>query len=126
MFDRRGFALLELLVSVMILAACLVPVSACIVTIRENLQAAEREQVALQLAQGKLEEMIGQEYGTIEGTSQSEPFPPPHTGFSYSIRVTEDTDFSSGLKYITVTVFYTTPGGEVEKCAEICGAVASK
>ncbi|KUK11814.1 MAG: Uncharacterized protein XD51_1266 [Moorella sp. 60_41] len=105
--NQAGFSLLEVVVSVFLLAVALVPLVDYLVK-GSGWTASSREHLAaLALAQGKIEEIKGRPFGEV-GDEPQEPGDPPLTfaeNPSFSYRVTVDRT-GPYLKTVTVTVYF--------------------
>lgn len=104
--DQRGMTLMEVLVSLLILVLCAAPVSTGLLTCKKQVQSAEHKLTALQLAQGKLEELKNLDFREIVNTEPGVYFPEPHAEYRFVVAVAGDADYPEILKIITVTVSY--------------------
>ncbi len=105
-FNRRGMTLIEVIVALLILLLCAAPISSGMLVCKNQVESAEKKLAALQLAQGKLEELMSRDFPDIEDIQPGTAFPEPHAEYSYSVEVAGDADYPAVLKIITVTVSY--------------------
>ena len=121
---NRGYMLLGVIVSILVLCIFTVPVTMSLVASVRQSQSAEKRFMALELAQGKLEEVTAMEYEDI-GPMERESFPEPCGLFDFAVVVTVDEAYT-GLKNIIVSVYYTEPGSGAEKTVTIRGTRAKR
>lgn len=112
---ERGFTLLEVVVSVAILAIALVPLVDYLVSAARWTASSKEDLKALALAQGKIEEIKKKPFEEVQNEPR-DPQEPPITfaenpSFSYRLSVQE---ISRYLKTVTVTVFYEDKSGPKE------------
>lgn len=116
-----GFTLTEVLIAVLILVAAVVPLMTAFIH-GTRWTAESRDLIAaVNLAQGKLEELKNRPYAKLEegeptDPSQAPPSFPGYPGYTYLVAVSK-TDVSGAgkndLKTVTVAVYETATGREV-------------
>lgn len=104
--NQWGMTLIEVLVALLILLLCAAPISTGILVCKKQVESAEKKLAALQLAQGKLEELMSYDFRDIEDIQPGAAFPEPYADYGYGVEVTGDADYPASLKIITVTVSY--------------------
>lgn len=123
--DKRGFIMLEVVIAILIFGISIVPASVALVAVSHQSESDGARLVALQLAQGKLEEVTGNKYEYIVA-EEINRFTAPYDGYRYSVETAEDEVYSGFLKKIRVTVYYTEPGSGRERTVTITGARAKR
>lgn len=106
----KGFALLEIMLSLLLLSVGVVSIAGLYVTALDSGLDAEQTNIAVNLAQKRMEEIYNLTYASVVSESKtalSAPFA------SYSRQVTAaEIGSPAGLKQVTVTVFWTIKGKE--------------
>lgn len=128
MGNNRGYILLEVLFSIVVLSIIVAPLSLSLVFSARQSENAGKRLTALELAQGKLEEMTSYSYEDIEPMG-GESFPEPYGSFDFIVQVVEDATFNAsfnGLKIITVTVYYPDSTSDSKKAVSVTGARAKR
>ena len=108
---NQGYSILEVIIASLILTVVLIPLVNMHAKIDNLTASAEKYNTALFLAQGKIEELKAVPYEQVSELPQGE-IRPVFTGYenySYMVQIDEG---QSGLKTITVTVFYQETGSE--------------
>ncbi|MGB9662205.1 MAG: prepilin-type N-terminal cleavage/methylation domain-containing protein [Moorellaceae bacterium] len=109
---ERGFTLLEVVVSVALLLVALVPLVDYLSLSGRWVSSSRADLTALELAQGKLEEIKKKPFTEVQAEPadpQGAPLPfGDNPSFSYRVAVQQ---VSRYLKTVTVTVFYQDAGG---------------
>jgi len=119
--NQRGFTLVEVIITLLILSVCVIPVYTGLIAGSKNVDSAQRRMVALGLAQGKLEEILSLDYHSISSRETKESFPEPYSRYSYTVFVTEET-IPAQWKKVILTVYYQETGTGIEKRVIITGA----
>jgi len=119
--NQRGFTLVEVIITLLILSVCVIPVYTGLIAGSKNVDSAQRRMVALGLAQGKLEEILSLDYHSISSRETKENFPDPYSRYSYTVFVTEET-IPAQWKKVSLTVYYLETGTGTEKSVVITGA----
>ncbi|WP_347487635.1 type IV pilus modification PilV family protein [Desulfoscipio sp. XC116] len=122
--DKRGFIIMEVLSSILILSICIVAISFAITTSTKQLAVSMQRLKAIEMAHGKLEETIGTEFETITSIPRTD-FPASNGSYQYSVYVQNDNDCRY-LKRIHVTVYFTESISGLEKTVAIVGARAKR
>ncbi|MCG8403513.1 MAG: hypothetical protein MJA84_18235 [Firmicutes bacterium] len=122
--NNRGYILLGVLLAITVLCILVAPLSLSLVQSARQSESAIKRLTALELAQGKLEEVTSYKYEDI-GPSGRENFHAPFGSFDFVVRVTEDSA-AKGIKMITVTVYYPDLTADVEKTVSVTGALAKR
>jgi len=107
---KRGFTLLEILIALVLFAAGVVAIVGLFSTGIIGSVDAENTTVAMNLAQARMEEIRNLDFDTgiiNEAKADVTDFP----GFQREVTVTEP---ETELKLVTVTVYWTLKGGEVD------------
>ena len=118
--SNSGFTLIEVLVAMVILSVGLLGTAALITGIINSNKLSNRISTATVLAQDKMEEIKGAGYAGIGSIDDLNPYEDedPVTDYSKFRRVTfikgVDTPAVSGLKSITVTVYWDSDNSQVE------------
>ena len=109
----KGFTLLEVLVSAVIISVAIIPISRAIIGIMESKLASERMTKVAMLAREKIEEIkqnAAEEFDRNYTGSGS--FPPPDLNYRYTVQ----DDGDPVMKTISVTVWFDEDGdGELEE-----------
>lgn len=118
---NSGFTLIEVLIAVLILVAAIIPLMTAFIH-GARWTAESRDLItAVNLAQGKLEELKNRPYAKLEegeptDPNQTPPSFPGYPGYTYRVAVSE-TDVSgdgkNDLKTVTVAVYESATGREV-------------
>jgi len=118
---NSGFTLTEVSIAVLVLVAAIVPLMTAFVY-GARWTAESRDLItAVNLAQGKLEELKNRTYANLEAGEPTDPNQPPRSftgypGYAYRVAVTEidvSGDGKNDLKTVTVAVYETATGREV-------------
>lgn len=125
MKDKRGFVLMEVLCSIFILGFCAAVILFSLSTSMNQSAVSMQQFKAMELAQGKMDELVGMDYSLVETVGKTS-FPTGGGDFQYAIDVENDAEHGDILKKITVTVYYTEPVGGLEKTVTLVGARAKK
>jgi Tfp pilus assembly protein PilV len=123
--DKRGFIFMEVVVAILIFGISVIPATMAMVAVSRQSEGAGKRFVALELAQGKFEEVSGNKYEEI-APEEKKIFAAPYDGYQYAVEVREDDVYSGYLKNICVTVYYTEPGTGRERTVTITGARAKR
>jgi len=124
MYGNRGFILIGVLLSFALLSIIVAPLSLSLTFAARQQESAANRLVALELAQGKLEELTAYGYEDI-GPIDRESFPLPFGFFDFAVQVEAD-PIINGLKRISVTVYYPGPGTEGEITVSVTGTRARR
>jgi len=124
MVDNRGYILIGVLLSFALLSIIVAPLSLSLTFSAQQSASAANRLTALELAQGKLEEMTSYRYEDI-GPMNRESFPSPFGFFDFAVQVVVDCPIN-GLKKISVTVYYPDSGQAGEKNVSVTGARARR
>jgi len=124
MSNNRGYILVGVLLSFALLSIIVAPLSLSLIFSARQSEGAANRLTALELAQGKLEEMTSYRYEDI-GPMDRESFPVPFGSFNFAVQVEED-QAMSGLKNILVIVYYPDPSSGSEKTVSVTGARARR
>jgi len=108
--DERGLTLVEILVAAVLLGFIAVGLFATFDVSARLAVAARQQTKAVNLAQGKLEELRAVPYGDLNSIPP-QPFEPAVNGFTYGVAVQETVHQT---KSVTVTVYYTVGNREKE------------
>lgn len=132
----KGFTLIEILIAVFVLATGVVTIMQAFPLGSYIQKSAQLNTVASELAQSKMEEILSQSYGDISTGVVEEPygFVPSAPSFK---RKTEITYFDpnspgtppasdSGIKKITITVFWHSPLGIQERNVQIANLISQR
>ena len=104
---ERGFTLLEVLMSAIIIAVAIIPLSRVIVGVLDSRVASERMTKAAMLAEEKLEEIKHEAAVQFDvNRTGSGTFPPPDTSYRYSVQ----DDGDPLMKTFSVTVWFDEDG----------------
>ncbi|MGI6712973.1 MAG: type IV pilus modification PilV family protein [Bacillota bacterium] len=109
--NNRGFTLIEIVVSMLIITIALVPMMDMFYSSRDNYGRATETTIALNLAQGKMEELLGQNPVHISANSTSWLDFPYSGDYTYQVNVSE-ADLTLKLYQIDVRVRYQVAGKE--------------
>lgn len=101
--SRAGFTLVEVLVSLTILAIGLLAISSMVPTAYTNISSSGKDTQALAFAQQRLDELRALSYTDSSLSSGTYTDTAPATGFTQSYLVEADTPIA-GVKRLTVTV----------------------
>jgi len=123
--DKRGFILMEAVSSVLILSICSVVVLFAVTTSSNQLAGSLQRLKAIEMAHGKLDEIIGMEFDSIAPVPKTN-FPATYGGYQYAVDVQNDDEYSELLKNINVTVYFTEPVSGIEKSVTVAGARAKR
>ncbi len=123
--DKRGFILMEVVSSVLILSICSVVVLFAVTTQSNQLAGSLQRLKAIEMAHGKLDEIIGMEFDSIAPVPKTN-FPPTYGDYQYAVDVQNDDEYSEFLKNIHVTVYFTEPVSGIEKSVTVAGARAKR
>ncbi|WP_027363481.1 type IV pilus modification PilV family protein [Desulfotruncus alcoholivorax] len=129
--DKKGMTLVEVMVALFIIAICITPVFNSFLLSTRNTGSSEKEIMALELAQGLLEEAVGCNFDQITSVPGNRPFnridsrfgylesinlmqqgladqlaAGEDTDFSYNLEVGSDPDYPGTMKIIKVNVYY--------------------
>lgn len=108
--NEKGLTLVEVLVAAVILGIVAAGLFAAY-DVNKRLAAGARQKVkAVNLAQGKLEELRGVPYDDLVNILHEEDFDPPVDGFTYRVAVAEGSIAGAVYKAVTVAVYYTEGG----------------
>ncbi|MGQ9712374.1 MAG: type IV pilus modification PilV family protein [Desulfotomaculales bacterium] len=119
--DSIGFTLTEVLIAVLILVAAIIPLMTAFIH-GTRWTAESRDLItAVNLAQGKLEELKNRTYANLEAGEPTDPNQPPRSftgypGYAYRVAVAEidvSGDGKNDLKTVTAAVYETATGREV-------------
>ncbi|SFR02861.1 prepilin-type N-terminal cleavage/methylation domain-containing protein [Desulfoscipio geothermicus] len=146
--NKRGMTLVEVMVALFILSVCVLPVYSSLLMGKKQVESAEKKAVALEMAQGILEEVMSRDYSAINDLlvinnqlkavdavynytqaldllsqgRQNDLLPTAGTAYSYTVDVSSDNTYPNTMKIISVTVYYTEAGSNVQKSVQITGA----
>ncbi|KAF1086557.1 hypothetical protein SPSYN_00276 [Sporotomaculum syntrophicum] len=123
--NKRGFILMEVISSVLILSICAVAILFAVTTSTYRLAGAMQRLKAVELAHGKLEEIMGLEFENIASVPKTD-YPEFFGEYQYAVDVQNDVEYSKFLKNINVTVYFTEPVSGLEKSITIAGARAKR
>ncbi len=123
--DKRGFILMEVVGSVFVLSICSVAVLFAITTSTNQMTGSLQRLKAIEMAQGKLDEIVGMEYDSIAPVPKTK-FPATNGDYQYAVDVRNDDEYSELLKNIHVTVYFTEPVSGLEKSVSVAGARAKR
>jgi type IV pilus assembly protein PilV len=107
---KRGFALLEILLALLLFSAGLVAIAGLYGTALDSGQDAEQTSIAVNLAQKRMEEIRNLSYASIVNESKT-ALVSPFTAYSRSVTAAELMN-PVGLKQVTVTVYWNIKGRE--------------
>jgi len=122
--DQRGFVLLEVISAVLILSICSVAILLAITTSTKQLAGSWQRLEAIELTQGKLDEIMGMEFDSIVPVAKTN-FPTADGDYQYAVDVQNDVEYVK-LKHIRVTVYFTEPVSGLEKSVSVAGARAKR
>jgi len=122
--NQRGMTLIEVLAALLVLLVCTVSISTGLLTCQKQVASSQEKLTVLQLAQGKMEELMASDFRELEDIQPATVFPAPYTGYSYSVRVASDADYPAMVKIITVTVSGSAPDAAGLNSVSITGAKA--
>jgi prepilin-type N-terminal cleavage/methylation domain-containing protein len=122
--DKRGFVLLEVITAVLILSICSVAVLVAITNSTKQLAGSWQRLKAIELAQGKLDEIKGMEFDSIAPVPKTD-FPAADGDYQYAVDVQNGAEYVK-LKHIYVTVYFTEPVSGLEKAVTVAGARAKR
>jgi len=122
--DQRGFVLIEVLGAVLILGICSVAVLLAMTSSTNQLAVSWQRLKAIELAQGKLDEMISLEFDNIAQLPKTY-FPAADSDYQYAVNVQVDEQYTK-LKHIQVTVYFTEQVSGLEKSVTVAGARAKR
>lgn len=100
--NEKGLTLVEVLFAVIILAVALIPMLTMFTTGERFNAGARKMSTAVNLAQGKLEELKNTPFKDITDVTPATPFLSPNAAYRYVI----DVDQTGDLKTVTVAVYY--------------------
>ncbi|NPV72440.1 MAG: hypothetical protein HPY89_01310 [Pelotomaculum sp.] len=106
--NRKGFIFLDLVFSITIFSLVLIPVLNMMLGSTLNSAAAKKTDIAVNLAQMKLEEYRNTGFGELLPVEEKTAFE-DHPGFTYTVGLVQDGRIS---RVVTVTVFFQTASGE--------------
>jgi len=101
-YNEKGLTLVEVLFAVIILAVALIPMLTMFTTSERFNAGARKMSTAVNLAQGRLEELKNTPFRDIADVTPATPFPSPHAAYRYAV----DVDQAGDLKTVTVAVYY--------------------
>lgn len=101
---------------------CIISISTGLVASKKHVESADKKLIALELAQGKLEEIISQEYSSINNVTKPVSFPGDYVAYSYAVSVSNDSLYQDTLKIISVTVYYKDAAYGEQKSLLLTGA----
>jgi type IV pilus assembly protein PilV len=107
---KAGFALLEILISILLFSAGVIGLVDLYGTALDSGLDAEQTAIAVQLSQKRMEEIRNLAYASIVNESKT-ALSSPFTAYSRSVTATE-IGSPAGLKQVTVTVFWYFKGRE--------------
>ncbi len=107
---KAGFAILEILVSLLLFSAGIIAIAGLYGTALNSGLDAEQTAIAVNLAQQRMEEINNLAYASIVNESKA-ALGAPFASFSRRVTATEIKS-PAGLKQVTVTVFWTFKGIE--------------
>jgi prepilin-type N-terminal cleavage/methylation domain-containing protein len=113
MKGKRGFTLLEVLVSTVIIGIAIIPISRAIIGLLEAKITSERMTKTALLAKRKMEEIKLEVFDNFDvNYTGSGSFPSPDTSYRYSVQ----DDGDSEMKTISLTVWFDEDGdGELDE-----------
>ncbi len=123
--NKQGFILMEVISSVLILSICSVAVLFAVTTSTYQLAGSMQRLKAIELAHGKLDEIMGLEFETITSVPKTD-CPASFGEYQYAVDVQYDVENNKFLKNINVTVYFTEPVSGLEKSITIAGARAKR
>ncbi|AGL02046.1 hypothetical protein Desgi_2640 [Desulfoscipio gibsoniae DSM 7213] len=123
--EQRGFIILEVLSSVLILSICAVVILFAVTTSTKQLAVSMQRLKAMEIAHGKLEETMGVEFDAITSIPKTN-YPASYGEYHYAVDIENDVECSEFLKKICVTVYFTEPLSGLEKSVTIAAARAKR
>ena len=124
MINQRGMSLIEVMIALLILMLCATSISTGLLVCKKQVENAHERLTALQLAQGKMEELMSGDFSELGDIQPGAVFPAPYSDYRYSVEVSADADYPAVLKIITVTVSDTAAGSIGLNSVSITGAKA--
>lgn len=123
--NKRGYILMDVMSSVLILSICAVTVLFAVTTSTYQLAGSMQRLKAIELAHGKLDEIMGLEFETVTSVPKTD-YPASSGEYQYAVDVRCDVQYGRFLKNINVTVYYIEPVSCLEKSVTIAGARAKR
>lgn len=124
--DKRGMTLIEVILSIVVVAFCVLPVCNGLLFGKKQVEISEERITALELAQGKLEETISYNFDDLNNVNQAIHFNDPYRDYSYTVNVTHDADYPGKMKIISITVYYMDNITQEINSVELTGARAQR
>jgi len=115
---------MEVLGAVLILGICSIAVLLAMTSSTNQLAVSWQRLKAIELAQGKLDEMISLEFDNIAQVPKTY-FPAADGDYQYAVNVQVDEQYTK-LKHIKVTVYFTERVSGLEKSVTVVGARAKR
>lgn len=113
-WNRRGFSLLEVMLTLVLVSAGTVAVVELFQRARMGGTQAENVLTATYLAQRRLEELRNTAYDDLDEAEESETQISTPSGYGWFRRQVEVTEPQTNLRQVVVTITWDAPGGEAE------------